>query len=87
MNFDQVRGDGFRPPDFGNADEMKEILQKQQAQLAELEARLKLSPPAQTHFGIFKIPPSGLKSLPNAPNICLVFWAIKQRRMLPIVRG
>lgn len=41
LDFEQVRGDGFRPPDFGNADEMKEILQKQQVQLAQLETQLK----------------------------------------------
>lgn len=41
LDFEQVRGDGFRPPDFGNAEEMKEVLQKQQPQLAQLEAQLK----------------------------------------------
>lgn len=40
-DFEQIKGDGFRPPDFGNADEMKEVLQKQQSELAKLEAKLK----------------------------------------------
>ena len=41
VNFETVKGDGFRPPDFLNANAMKTELQNGQAKLAELEARLK----------------------------------------------
>jgi len=40
VNFETVKGDGFRPPDFLNANAMKQALQDGQAKLAGIEARL-----------------------------------------------
>ena len=41
VNFDAVKGDGFRPPYFLNANAMRTEMQNGQAKLAEIETRLK----------------------------------------------
>jgi hypothetical protein len=41
LEFERVTGDGFRLAEYDNANEMREVLPKQQTQLAQLEAQLK----------------------------------------------